>query len=77
MISNNKCIYSIAEDRQEGRFAGFSLYVSNSDVKQGSTLCYKDGPQLPPLNFTIACAKFGRYVIFYNDRIDGVTYPTG
>lgn len=67
----------IAEERQRGRFAGFSLYVSNTGDIQGSTLCYKDGPQLPPLNFSITCAESGRYVIFYNERFDGVTYPTG
>nr|XP_034320600.1 uncharacterized protein LOC117687713 isoform X2 [Crassostrea gigas] len=73
--------YDGNENRQRGRFAGFSLYVSNtyvstiSDIK-GSTLCYKDGPQLPPLNFTTTCAECGRYVIFYNERLDRVTYPT-
>lgn len=67
----------IAEERQRGRFAGFSLYVSNTGVIQGSTLCYKDGPHLPPLNLTIVCAESGRYVIFYNERLDGVTYPRG
>lgn len=68
----------IAENRQRGRFAGFSLYVSNSGVIQDSTLCYKDGPQLPPLNFTIICAEFGRFVIFYNERTGGVVdYPSG
>lgn len=41
-------------------------------------MCYKDGPQLPPLNFTIECAEYGRYVIFYNERIGGdVKYPSG
>lgn len=43
---------------------------------QDSTLCYKDGPQLPPLNFTTTCTVYGRYVIFYNERLDGVTYPS-
>lgn len=62
--------------RQRGRFAGFSLYVSTIGDIQGSALCYKDGPQLPPLNFT-TCTGHGRYVIFYNDRLDGVTYPDG
>lgn len=61
--------------RQRGRFAGFSLYLSNTGAIQGSTLCYKDGPQLPPLNFTTACQMYGRYVIFYNERLDGATYP--
>lgn len=65
----------MVESRQRGRFAGFSLYVSNTDDIQGSTLCYKNGPQLPPLKFTTTCPKYGRYVIFYNERLDGVAYP--
>lgn len=63
------------EYRQRGRFAGFSLYVSNTGGIEGSTLCYKDGPQLPLLNFTTSCTEYGRFVIFYNDRNDGVVYP--
>lgn len=70
----------LVEQRQRGRFAGFSLYVSNTDVSlsdiKSSTPCYKDGPQLPPLNFTIKCTERGRYVIFYNERFDEVMYPT-
>ncbi|XP_052695522.1 multiple epidermal growth factor-like domains protein 10 [Crassostrea angulata] len=67
-------------DRQRGRFAGFSLYVSHSDVLsnadiKGYTLCYKDGAQLPPLNFTAVCTVNGRYVIYYNERLHGDTYP--
>lgn len=62
--------------RQRGRFAGFSLFVSTiSDIKS-STLCYKDGPELPSLNFTATCTGHGRYVIFYNERLDGVSYPS-
>lgn len=63
------------EERQRGRFAGFSLYVSNTRHIQGSTSCYKNGPQLPPLNFTTTCPKYGRYVFFYNERLHGVAYP--
>lgn len=37
-------------------------------------LCYKDGPQLPPLNITIICNTSGRYIKFYNERLDGVKY---
>lgn len=69
-----------ADIRQRGRFAGFSLYASDTDVSsivdiKGSTLCYKDGPELPTLNFTTICTKFGRYVIFYNERLQEVKYP--
>lgn len=68
------------ESRQRGRFAGFSLYVSVNDVStaseiKNSTMCYKDETQLPPLNFTAICASRGRYVIFYNERVAGVSYP--
>lgn len=63
--------------RQRGRFAGFSLYLSNNGVIQHSTLCYKNGINVPPLNFTTNCTEYNRYVIFYNERLDGVQYPEG
>lgn len=70
------------EDRQRGRLAGFSLYVSNSSLStntdiKSSTLCYKDGPHLPAINFTTRCIKESRYVIYYNERLNEVTYPAG
>ena len=65
------------ESRQQGRFAGFSLYISNTGDRDSSSLCYKDGPALPPLNFMTTCTSSGRYVTFYNERHDGVTYPAG
>lgn len=73
--------YDYYENRQRGRFAGFSLYVTNTDVSNPAdimsfTQCYKDGPQLPPLNFTTTCIEYGRYVIFYNERLNGVVYPS-
>lgn len=72
----------MAVNRQRGRFAGFSLYVSNSDVSsgpdiKGSNVCYNDTPPLPPLNFTTICLKQGRYIIYYNERLAETTYPTG
>ena len=63
------------ERRQQGRFAGFSIYVSSNGTRDTSSLCYKDGPKLPALNFTTPCITSGRYVIFYNERLQGVTYP--
>lgn len=38
-------------------------------------MCYKSGHQLPPLNFTATLMKYGRFVIFYNERLDEVAYP--
>lgn len=51
--------------------------MSNTGDILGSTLCYKDGPHLPPLNFSTVCIEHGRYVIFYNERLDGVIYQDG
>lgn len=73
----------LVENQQRGRFAGFSLYVSNNnnilstnDI-QRSTQCYMDGHKLPSLNFSTTCTEYGRYVVFYNERLTGVTYPPG
>lgn len=71
----------VLDIRQRSRFAGFSLYVSNSDVStssdiKSSNLCYQDrSPTLPPLNFTTLCLRQGRYVVFYNERLIGGNYP--
>nr|XP_022311645.1 multiple epidermal growth factor-like domains protein 10 isoform X2 [Crassostrea virginica] len=65
------------ESRQQGRLAGFSIFVSTDGTRDDSSLCYKDGPQLPALNFTTTCYKSGRYVIFYNERLHDVSYPNG
>ncbi|XP_078329579.1 receptor-type tyrosine-protein phosphatase epsilon-like [Crassostrea virginica] len=65
------------ESRQQGRLAGFSIFVSTDGARDDSSLCYKDGPQLPALNFTTTCFKSGRYVIFYNERLHDVAYPHG
>ena len=65
------------ERRQQGRFAGFSIYVSSDGMRDKSSFCYKNGPKLPDLNFTTACFTSGRYVTFFNERHSGVTYPDG
>lgn len=70
-------MYHLTVKRQMGRFAGFSLYVSNSTDIPSGFLCYKDGPELPPLDFDINCIANGRYVIFYNERKDRQMYPVG
>nr|XP_022303638.1 receptor-type tyrosine-protein phosphatase alpha-like isoform X2 [Crassostrea virginica] len=67
--------YNDEKSRQQGRFAGFSLYVSKDG--QAEFLCYKDGPELPPLNITITCNRSGRYIKFFNERNPKETYPMG
>lgn len=60
---------------QRGRYAGFSLYVSNTTDIQNESLCYKNGQELPFWDFNTTCTTYGRYVIFYNERLDGINYP--
>ncbi|XP_062585669.1 multiple epidermal growth factor-like domains protein 10, partial [Saccostrea cucullata] len=63
-----------------GRFLGFSVYVSNTTNKDEGILCFKDihydNDTIPSVT-TIECVKYGRYVIYYNERIPGVIYPEG
>lgn len=65
-----------ADQRQKGRFAGFSLYVSNTTDRHDGYLCYKDGPELPPLDFNTSCTRRGQFVIFYNERLNVINYPS-
>ncbi|XP_062575142.1 multiple epidermal growth factor-like domains protein 10, partial [Saccostrea cucullata] len=71
----------IYKQRQRERMHGYKLYISNStdfSLLQKAYLCFSHtGPELPDLNVTHACVSFGRYVIFYNERDEGVTYPNG
>lgn len=68
---------TIHTEQQKGRFAGFSLFVSNTTDGQNNSLCYKNGPELPLLDFNKTCTKHGRYVIFYNERLEETIYPPG
>ncbi|XP_062575159.1 multiple epidermal growth factor-like domains protein 11 isoform X4 [Saccostrea cucullata] len=67
------------EQRQRERMYGYKLYISNStafSLLHEAYLCYNHtGPDLPDLNVTHICVSFGRYVIFYNERVHGVHYP--
>nr|XP_034322663.1 matrilin-2 [Crassostrea gigas] len=61
-------------------FLGFSVYVSNTTDRLQGTLCYKDDNFTAltiPAVFTAICPVHGQYVIYYNKRRPGVTYPRG
>ncbi|XP_062571470.1 multiple epidermal growth factor-like domains protein 10, partial [Saccostrea cucullata] len=61
------------------RFAGFYVYISNNTNKYSGRLCYHELQQksgTPTENQTISCPYDGRYVIYYNERKPGVTYPS-
>nr|XP_022307742.1 protein draper-like [Crassostrea virginica] len=60
-----------AGDYKTKSFLGFSLYISNTTVKEDGVLCFKDTnytiTTIPnPINIT--CPYHGRYVIYYNNR---------
>ena len=59
------------------RFAGYSLYVSNSSIsKTDGYLCYHhEGPGLPLTYQDVNCNHLGQYVIIYNERNKTVAYP--
>ena len=61
-------------------FLGFSLYISNSTNRLDGILCHHDTNytrETIPDHVTIDCPYHGQYVIFYNERLPGVTYPSG
>lgn len=60
------------------RFLGFSMYVSNSTDRTKGKLCFKDTGftiNTIPAVLNITCFAHGQYVIYYNERLQGVTYP--
>nr|XP_022304853.1 multiple epidermal growth factor-like domains protein 10 isoform X7 [Crassostrea virginica] len=63
-----------------GRFLGFALYVSNTTNKSDGILCFKDTRftlTTVPEVFNKTCLVHGQYVIYYNERLTGDTYPQG
>ena len=56
------------------------MYVSNTTDKSEGHLCFKDTHftrSTVPAVFNTTCPVHGQYVIYYNERLPGVTYPDG
>ncbi|XP_065925796.1 multiple epidermal growth factor-like domains protein 10 isoform X3 [Magallana gigas] len=73
-------LYWDASNGYTSRFLGFSIYVSNTTNKSEGKLCYKDTnftPSTIPAVFNTTCFVHGQYVIYYNERLPGVIYPSG
>lgn len=54
------------------------MYVSNTTDKVTGSLCFKDDNftlETIPAVFTTTCPVHGQYIIYYNERLRGVTYP--
>nr|XP_022304116.1 uncharacterized protein LOC111111421 isoform X2 [Crassostrea virginica] len=61
------------------RMAGFFLYVSNTTTKEDGHLCFHEIQRVngrPSEDQRINCSVHGRYVIYYNERLPNVTYPS-
>ncbi|XP_034324714.2 uncharacterized protein [Magallana gigas] len=59
---------------------GFSLYISNTTDRLEGVRCFHDSKYTKhtiPDHMSIKCPYSGQYVIYYNERIPGVTYPVG
>ncbi|XP_052694145.1 multiple epidermal growth factor-like domains protein 10 isoform X1 [Crassostrea angulata] len=77
-------IYYRTENQNEisdyrNSFLGFSLYVSNTTNRLQGTLCFKDdyfNRSTIPAVFNTTCQVHGQYVIYYNERLHGVSYPS-
>ncbi|XP_056002124.1 receptor-type tyrosine-protein phosphatase kappa-like [Ostrea edulis] len=63
-----------------GRFLGFSLYVSNTTDINQAALCFHDTTYTRdtiPAVLNVTCPVHGQYVMYYNERLQGKTYPDG
>jgi hypothetical protein len=63
-----------------GRLLGFSVYISNTTSKDDGMECFKDtkyNRTTIPYPTNITCPRHGKYVIYYNERLLGITYPDG
>lgn len=61
------------------RFLGFSVYISNTTIKEDGTLCFRDTKYTRatiPNPTNISCTTHGRYVIYYNNRTNP-SFPSG
>ncbi|XP_061165609.1 multiple epidermal growth factor-like domains protein 10 [Saccostrea echinata] len=60
------------------RFLGFSVYISNTTDRNGGISCFNDTNYTKftiPDHVNISCPTYGQYVIYYNERLQGVSYP--
>ncbi|XP_056003587.1 multiple epidermal growth factor-like domains protein 10 [Ostrea edulis] len=67
-------------NKYSARFLGFSLYVSNTTDRTQGELCFHDTNYTRatiPAVLNVTCPVHGQYVIYYNERLQGKTYPDG
>lgn len=60
------------------KLRGFSIIVSNTTDLWDGIVCYhntNNTNETIPAEVDISCSVVGRYVIYYNERLPGITYP--
>ena len=69
------CSLLIENNGFRATFLGFYVYVSNTTNRIDGQLCFHDNGFFTlstiPAVLTLNCTLHGRYVIYYNERIDG------
>ncbi|XP_062593492.1 multiple epidermal growth factor-like domains protein 6 [Saccostrea cucullata] len=72
--------FSDSSNGYTSRFLGFYVYISNTTDRFDGHLCFHDtiyNRSTIPAVVNISCPVHGQYVIYYNERLLNVTYPTG
>lgn len=73
--------YSLIPDNNHeiaSSYLGFSVHVSNTTDKHHGVLCFKDNSfneSTMPAVFTTKCTVHGQYVIYNNEKLDGIENP--
>lgn len=54
----------------ESRFRNFSLYLSNTTIREDGLMCFHENGEVnnSNLTLTVGCEGTGQFVIFYNSR---------
>ena len=76
---NKNFLIDLGPSPYTSRMAGFFLYVSITTSKEDGHLCFHEIQTVngtPSEDQRIHFSVHGRYVIYYNDRKVGVTYPS-
>eukprot|EP00105_Crassostrea_gigas_P037729 XP_019921877.1 PREDICTED: uncharacterized protein LOC105326226 [Crassostrea gigas] len=76
---NHQLLEQVEPSPYVNRMAGFFLYVSNTTFKEDGYLCFHEIQTVagtPAEDQTIRCSIHGRYIIYYNERRQGMVYPS-
>lgn len=74
-IVTPNCLSTDEANGFTGVFVGFYVFVSNTTNKDEGQLCFHDDGHFNrstiPAVLTLNCTLYGRYVIYFNERVPG------